>query len=459
MTALQKRVAKRWYKTAHRLNPAQLIALAFVGIILAGSALLMLPAASRSGESVGFVPALFTATSATCVTGLVVFDTYIQWSGFGQIVILCLIQIGGLGFMSIASIFYLLGRKKMGLRQRMLISQALSLNDLNGVVRLQRHVLFGTFAFEGAGALILTLYFWKDYGLWRALRWGVFHSVSAFCNGGFDILGCLTPGGSLLHFQTDYVVCLTLGVLIAVGGLGFFVWEDLFRFRKTKRLTVYTKLVLLTSGALILAGTGAVCLFEWNNPATIGNMTVPQKLLSGLFQSISTRTAGFAALDQAALTEGSKAFCILLMLVGGSSGSTAGGIKTVTVCVLLLAAANRLRGRGRVSAFGREIAQEQIGNAMALVVMMVILSLGGGLFLVGVEGVSFLNGWYESASAIATVGLSAGLTPSLGLASRLLLIVYMYFGRVGLMTISLGFLAGDRAKERFHYAETKLLIG
>lgn len=459
MAGWRKTVGKRLRWAARRLSPARLIALVFAGIILLGACLLMLPAAARDGQSCGFLPALFTATSATCVTGLVVFDTYVQWSGFGQIVILLLIQIGGLGFMSIASMFFLLSRKKMGLRQRMLISQALSLNDLSGVVRLQKHVLLGTFGFEGAGALLLTLYFWKDYGLWRALRWGVFHSVSAFCNAGFDILGCLTPGGSLVRFQTDYAVCLILGFLVAVGGLGFFVWEDIIRSRRFSKLTVYTKLVLLTTAVLIVGGTAAVCLFEWNNPATLGPMTVPQKLLAGLFQSISTRTAGFAAIDQAAISQGGKAVCIFLMLIGGSSGSTAGGLKTVSACVLLLATVSRLRGRSRVSAFGREIAPGQVGDAMAIAVMMVFLSLFGALFLAGADGVAFLDGWYEAASAIATVGLSAGLTPGLSAVSKVLLIVYMYFGRVGVMTISLGFLSDDRAKERFHYAETKLMIG
>lgn len=442
-----------------RATPAQIFALVFLGIILLGAGLLTLPFASRSGVSCGFGPALFTATSATCVTGLVVYDTYVQWSAFGQIIIIMLIQIGGLGFMSVASIFYFMSKRKMGMRYRMLISQSMSVDSLSGVIRLQKHVLFGTLGFEGAGALALTLYFWKDYGAWRAIRWGVFHSVSAFCNAGFDIFGCLTPGGSLVRFSTDPVVCLVLGFLVIVGGLGFFVWEDVFRARRWKRLTVYSKLVLLSSLVLLAGGTAMIGLFEWNNPSTLGPMTVPQKLLAAFFQSVTTRTAGFAAINQAGLTQGGKAASILLMLVGGSSGSTAGGLKTVTVCVLLLATANQLRGRTHIRVFDREIPAANVRDASALAVMMGALSILGSLVLVGLDGVSFLDGWYETASAIATVGLTAGLTPSLCGISKALLIVYMYFGRVGLMTISLGFLAGNEAQERFRLAQTRLMIG
>lgn len=324
--------------SSNRLSTTRIIALCFAGIILTGALLLTLPVASRSGESCGFLTALFTATSATCVTGLILVDTFVQWSGFGQIVILSLIQIGGLGFMSIASIFAFSLHKKLGLKQRMLLAQAMSLNDVEGVVRLQKHVLVGTFSLEGLGALILFFRFLPGYGPWNALKWGVFHSVSAFCNAGFDILGVLQPGSSLMLFQTDPVVCLTIMALIVVGGLGFFVWEDVLRAVRTRawrRLSVYSRLVLTCTGLLILVGAGVICAMEWNNPATLGPMTVPQKLLAGSFQSVTTRTAGFAAIDQGAMGESTKAMSIVLMLIGGSSGSTAGGLKTVTVAVLL----------------------------------------------------------------------------------------------------------------------------
>jgi len=442
-----------------RIGTTRLIALAFGLIILVGTLLLMTPAASRSGESCGFTPALFTATSATCVTGLVLFDTWTQFSGFGQIVILCLIQIGGLGFMSAASILVFLMGKKVSMKSRLLMAQAMSVEDMSGVVRLQKLVLVGSFTIEGIGALILTLRFWPEFGFAKALKWGIFHAVSGFCNAGFDIMGSETPGMSLIPFNDDPIVCLTLGTLVVLGGLGFFVWEDIWRSRCFKKLSVYSKLVLIITGALLLSGTAAILILEWNNPATLGPMSIPQKLLNAFFQSITVRTAGFVSIDQATLTESGKVVSILLMLIGGSSGSTAGGMKTVTLLVMILFIWARARGKETVTVFKRTIPNSQILDAMTITVIMFCLALFGGLFISVTSGFSFLDGWYEAASAIATVGLSAAGTANLSFISKYLMIIYMYFGRVGILTISLGFMLGDRAKERFRYAETKLLIG
>ena len=451
----------RLFNLKHKkaISPTKIIALTFAAIILLGALLLTLPAASRDGVSCGFRPALFTATSATCVTGLVLYDTWTQWSGFGQTVILCLIEIGGLGFMSAASIVVFSLRKKVGLKQRMIMAQALSLNDMQGVVRLQKVVLVGSLTIESIGALILTVHFWPEYGFVQALRWGVFHSVSAFCNAGFDILGCITPGASLMEFNSDPVVLLTLSALVVIGGLGFFVWEEIAQKRKFKTFSVYTKLVLLTTGVLLLAGTVVICLLEWNNPATLGSMSLGDKLLNGFFQSVTLRTAGFASIDQAALTEGGKGASMLLMLVGGSSGSTAGGIKTVTILVLLLFIGTRARGRETVCAFKRTIPNDKVMDAMTIAVIIVSLALFGGIFISATSPVTFTDGLYESVSALATVGLTAGVTASLSVPAQLLIMIYMYFGRVGVLTISLGFLIGDRAEERFRYAQTNLLIG
>lgn len=459
MSYLRHLLRLRLMESSKRLSTTRIIALSFAAIILIGALLLTLPVASRSGQSCGFFSAIFTATSATCVTGLVLFDTYVQWSGFGQVVILCLIQIGGLGFMSVASMFAFSMHRKMGLRQRMLLAQAMSLNDIEGVVRLQRHVLIGTFTLEGLGALILTLRFWPSFGFFTALKWGVFHSVSAFCNAGFDILGRIAPGSSMIPFQTDPVVCITLMFLIIIGGLGFFVWEDILRCRSLRKLTVYTKLVLICTAFLILSGTALVCILEWDNPQTLGAMTIPQRLLAGGFQSVTTRTAGFAAVDQAAMGEATKAVCAVLMLIGGSSGSTAGGMKTVTVVVLLLAAVASARGQSKVTVFKRSVSDRQVRDAMTITVMMVTLCFFGGVFLSADSGIPFLDSLFETASALATVGLSANVTPLLDLPSQILIMAYMYFGRVGILTISLGFLMGDRVEERYRYAETKLLIG
>lgn len=458
---------RRWQITFQRwanqlltkLGTTRIIALAFALIILIGTLLLMTPAAARDGVSCGFRPALFTATSATCVTGLVLFDTWTQFSGFGQIVILCLIQIGGLGFMSAASIFVFLLRGRVSMKQRLIMAQAMSLNDVSSVVRIQKWVLMGTFTIEGVGAAILTLRFWPEHGFFKALRWGVFHSVSAFCNAGFDIMGSDAPGMSIIPYNTDPVVCLTLAALVILGGLGFFVWEELYRLRDLKKLSVYSKLVLIITAALLALGTVAIAALEWNNPATIGEMSTPGKLLASFFQSVTVRTAGFSGVDQAALTEAGKAVSILLMLVGGSSGSTAGGMKTVTLLVMLLFIWARARGREHVTVFKHTIPNSQALDAMTISVIMVLLAVFGAVAICVSSGFSFLDALYESASAMATVGLSAGGTPNLSVFAQYLIIVYMYFGRVGVLTISLGFLMGNRAQERYRYAQTKLLIG
>lgn len=457
---LRARLFAFWMKKRPKsLSATKIIALVFAAIILLGAGLLTLPAASRSGVSCGFRPALFTATSATCVTGLVMFDTFSQWSGFGQVVIISLIQIGGLGFMSAATLLVFMLRRRIGLKQRLVMAQALSVSDMDGVVRLQRTVLVGSFTIEGIGALILLLRFWPEYGFVTALKWGVFHSISAFCNAGFDIFGCFTPGASLMEFQSDPIVLLTLGTLVVIGGLGFLVWQEIAEKRTFKQFSVYTRLVLVTTLVLILTGWVLTCLLEWNNPATLGSMNFFDKLLNGLFQSVTLRTAGFASIDQALLTEGGKAMSIVLMLIGGSSGSTAGGLKTVTFIVLFLFMASRARGRDAVCVYKRTIPQRQVLDAMTIAFIMITLAMFGGIFISATSPIAFTDALYEAVSALATVGLTAGATGSLSIPAQLLIIVYMYFGRVGVLTISMGFLTGDKAEERFRYAETNLLIG
>ena len=446
----------RWKKG---LSPAQSIAIAFAVIILIGTILLSLPAASRTGEAHGVVDALMAATSATCVTGLVPGDTFTMWSDFGQTVLLVLIELGGLGFMSMASLVILLLRKKVGLRQRMMMAQALSLDDMQSVWKLQKWVLGGSLLIQLTGAGILFLRFLPDQGVATALKWGVFHSVSAFCNAGFDLFGQLQPGASVMPFQNDPVVLLTLSALIAVGGLGFFVWEEVVRLHSFKKFSVYTKLVLLATAVLILSGTLLTLVFEWNNPATLGPMSVGEKLLNGFFQSVTLRTAGFAAVDQALLTDSGKAVSMVLMFIGGSSGSTAGGLKTVTFVVLILFILARIRGKSHVTVFRRTVPTEKVTDAMTLTSVMFLLALFGGIFICATSPVDLTNGMFESVSALATVGLTAGVTPLLSLPAKLLIIVFMYFGRVGVLTLSLGFLSGDKAQERFRYATTNLLIG
>lgn len=447
---------KKVNKKMLRLAPTQIIAITFAVIILLGTTLLMLPISSQNGQSAGFRPALFTATSATCVTGLVLYDTGAQWSSFGQAVILCMIEIGGLGFMSVACIVIFMLRRKIGLRQRMVMAQALSINEMEGVVRLQKWVLLGSLIIQLTGAVILFLRFLPEQGIGTALKWGVFHSVSAFCNAGFDILG---TGQSIATLNHDPVVMFTLMGLIVIGGLGFFVWQEVVTIRKWKNLSVYTRLVLTVTAALILGGAALILLLEWNNPNTFGGMSVSQKLMNGLFQSVTLRTAGFAAVDQALLTDGSKGLSLLLMLIGGSSGSTAGGVKTVTFLVLCLFVISRARGRSTVTVLHRNVPHEKVLDAATIVGLVVFLALSGAVLITATSQVSFTNAIFETVSALATVGLTAGVTPLLSIPAQFVIILFMYFGRVGILTLSLGFLMGNQAQERFRYADTNLLIG
>ena len=441
------------------MKPGRLIVLVFLGIILLGAGLLCLPAASRSGQPTDFLTSLFTATSATCVTGLIRVDTGTHWSMFGQAVILILIQVGGLGFMTIACLFFFALRRRIGLRQRMVIAQALGSDSYSGLVSLVRNILRGTAAVEGAGALILFFRFLPEFGFGRALWYGVFHSVSAFCNAGFDVLADVDVGGSLCRYVSDPVVNLTIMALIVIGGLGFAVWGDIRHNRRFSRMQVYTRLVILITLVLIFGGAGIIAALEWNNPGTIGGMTVPQKLLAVLFQSVTLRTAGFASFDQNALRDVTKAFCDMLMLVGGSSGSTAGGVKTVTVGVILLATWSTARGRSDVRVMRRTIPQRAVSSALALFILVLAISMFGALFLCVTDGVSLENAVYETISALCTVGLTTGITPALSAASQIVLIVLMFFGRLGIMTISVGFMAADPAEDRVKYAETKIMIG
>ena len=454
------RLARSLRKKGPVMSISRLMALSFLGIILLGTLLLSLPAASRNGRPAGLLTSLFTATSATCVTGLVLRDTWSQWSGFGQTVILLMIETGGLGFMSAASLAYMTLRRRIGMRQQMVMAEAIGAASMTNVVSHQKKLLIRAFAVEGIGAAILTFRFLAEYPLPQALKLGIFHSVSAFCNAGFDILGFRAPGSSLALYHTDPVVSLTIGALVVLGGLGFLVWDEVLEERKTPRTwSVYTRLVLITTGVLLLLGMALTCLLEWNNPATLGPLAPGQKLLAALFQSVTLRTAGFAGLDQGALTPAGKAVSIFLMLIGGSSGSTAGGLKTVTLVVLLMFLWNRMRGRYTVSVFHRTIADDHVLNAITIFILMVSLSFIGATVIAATSPAGFTDSLYESVSAIGTVGLSTGITAKMSLPAQIMIMIYMYFGRVGVLTLSVGFLKKKPAGENFRYANTDLLIG
>ena len=442
------------------MHAAMVIAVGFALIILAGALLLMLPCAAKSGRATPFIDALFTATSATCVTGLVTVSTAVHWSLFGKCVILLLIQIGGLGFMSVMTAASLLLRRTITLRERMVIGAGFGLDSSGGIVRLMRRVLVGTFLFEGVGAGLLSIRFVQQFGPLRGVGMGVFHAISAFCNGGFDLMGTPDdPFCSLVHYADDPLVNLTIMALIVLGGLGFFVWSDVWDHRRSRRLSLHRKLVLAMSGVLLGGGFVLTLLFEWSNPATLGGMSVPHRLLAAAFQTVTLRTAGFASFDQNALRDVTKAVCDVLMFVGGSSGSTAGGVKTVTVGVLVLAAVGTARGRTHITAFKRTIPQSTVANAGSIALLMLTLGAVGAGTIAVIDGVSFENAIYETISALCTVGLTTGITSGLSLASCLILIIFMFFGRVGIMTISVGFMMANPAEDRITYAQTRVMIG
>lgn len=450
---------RRRLHSGRGMNPSRIVAGSFALIILVGAIALCLPIATRTGESVGFLTALFTATSATCVTGLVLVDTWLTWSGFGQAVLLLLIQLGGLGFMTFMTLASLALHKRIGLSQRLLMVSALNLNDMDGVVRVVRHALMGTFLMEGLGAVVLSACFIPQYGLGRGIWYGVFHAISAFCNAGFDLMGHQGPFSSLSGYAAQPVVLAAVMLLIVVGGLGFVVWEDILRNRRWKNFTLYTKMVLAMTLALIVGGTVLLLAVEWDNPATLGAMPWWEKSLNALFQSVSLRTAGFNTIDQAGLRDSSQVLGITLMLVGGSSGSTAGGLKTGTLAVLLLALRAGFRGSEEVTLRGRSISHRRVMNALTLFLTVVVLFLVGSMALSLVDELPYLQSAYEVASAMATVGLSAGLTPQLSLFSRGLIVLLMYTGRIGLLSFSIAFLYKSRFTHKLKYPTFDIMIG
>jgi len=442
------------------LPPSAIMALGFLLLILVGAIILTLPFSSRSGRPTPLLDALFVATSASCVTGLVTVDTATHWSGLGQLVIIILIQIGGLGFMTMASIASFAIRRTFTLRERMVMSAGMSLSENAGIVRLTSRVLKGTLFFEGLGALLLSIRFIPRYGFGVGLKMGIFHSISAFCNAGFDLMGTTeAPFVSMTGYVNDPLVCWTLMGLVVVGGLGFFVWNDVWNRRSFRSLRLHTKLVLITSGALLLIGFSFTLLFEWNNPNTLGELPVEQKIMSAAFQTVTLRTAGFNTIDEAALTGPSQALACFLMLIGGSPGSTAGGIKTTTLAVLLLCTISALHGKTEISAFGRAISQRTVMNAVTMAAVGAVCSVAGACAVCYWESAPFHACLFETTSAIATVGLSMGLTPSLCAASRLLLILFMYLGRVGVLTLGIAVLMRHREPPRISFPEEQVMVG
>lgn len=414
--------------------PNQVIALGFLGIIVTGALLLMLPLANRDGQGLSFLDSLFTATSATCVTGLVVADTWSQFNLLGQIILLLLIQVGGLGYMTMMLQASLLLGKKVGLRQRSMMMESVSAERLSDVLTLLRYILRGTAAIEGAGALLFAIRFVPELGAARGLWYAVFHSVSAFCNAGFDLMGFREPYSSLTHYVFDPLVNLTAVALILLGGLGFLVWRDVMEKGLRFRLySLHAKLILTATLILTLGGT---VLFWWaENGNLLAGMDGGQKLLVSLFQAVSPRTAGFNTVDLAQLTSGGGLLTIVLMFIGAGPGSTGGGVKITTVVVCLLTLSSYIRGRREVGAFNRRLDEEQIHRSAAGVTLYMTLAMAGGFLILATQPFPLQDALFEVFSAMSTVGLSTGVTRELSAVNRAVIIVMMYCGRIGSLTM------------------------
>ena len=421
------------------LSHAQIMALGFLGIILIGAFILMLPISSKNNEVTDFLSALFTSTSATCVTGLVVFDTFTHWSVFGQIVILCLIQIGGLGFFTIGVRLTMFLRRKISLSQRGMLQESINTLKLSGILKLVKKIVWGTFLIEGSGAILLSIRYIPEFGVTRGIYYSIFHSVSAFCNGGFDLMGINGEYISLTRYSGDILVNITISLLIIIGGLGFVVWDDLtvnkFKFKK---YMLHTKIVIVMTLVLIVGGSIMFYLFERNN--LMQDMSLKDTFLTSSFSSVTARTAGFNTIDTGSLTVASKLFNSILMFIGGSPGSTAGGVKTVTIMVILVYVWSNIRGKRGANIFNRRLDDGSIKKAfnvfsisfsLAIIATIAICALQPEL---RVEDIIF-----EVSSAVGTVGMSTGITRELCMVSKIIIIILMYCGRLGSLTFAISF--------------------
>lgn len=441
----------------HRLNQVQYIALGFFFIILAGSLILTLPIASRSGEWTPFLDSMFTATSATCVTGLVVYDTFTHWNVFGQLVILLLIQIGGLGFITVGVGFSMAFRRRIGLWQRDLLKESINAMEIGGIVKLSRKIFIGTALCEGAGAILLATRFIPEFGFVKGIYYSIFHAISAFCNAGFDLMGGQQPYASFTAYATDPVINITIMLLIIVGGLGFVVWSDVVskRFR-WKNYCLHTKMVI--SVTLILIFGGALLLFLFEQGGTIKGMSTGDQILTSLFGSVTARTAGFNTVDTGALQPESKLLTIVLMFIGGSPGSTAGGVKTTTIAVILIYVISNLRGESGCNVFHRRIGDEVIKRASMVFCLNLFLGLTSVTLILATSNLHMSDVLFEVYSAISTVGMTTGITRDLNVVGRIVIIILMYCGRIGSMTFALSFVAKPETKG-LSLPEEKITIG
>jgi trk system potassium uptake protein TrkH len=442
-----------------QLTPPQVLVLGFAAIILIGACLLMLPIASTDGNPLPFIDALFTATSATCVTGLVVVDTGTHFTTFGQIVIISLIQVGGLGFMSMATLIFFVLRRRITLKERLLLQEALNQGSMEGIVRLFRKVILYSLTIEGIAAVIFTIRWSFDLGFPKALYYGIWHAISFFNNAGFDLFGPITgPFSSLTGYANDFITNVVTMALIILGGIGFIVMSDLIDFKKTRKISLHTKIVLTMSGFLIVFGAIVIFIFEFTNSRTLGSLEYGGKILASFFQSVTPRTAGANTVDLASLRQATQFFMIILMFIGASPGSTGGGIKTTTFTILIGAMIAMIRGKEDIVFFRFRLAKDRILKAITLTMIALFLVIFVSMVLSTTENAAFLKILFEVTSAFGTVGLSMGLTPHLTTLGKVMISLTMFAGRLGPITLAYA-LQPKKEKELYRYPEGKITIG
>lgn len=441
----------KWLK----LSPPQILALGFAAAILVGTILLMLPVSSRTGEPISGIDAMFTAASAVCLTGLVVVDTGTSFSAFGHTVILLLIQLSGLGFMTMATLFALVFKRRISLKDRLVLQEAMNQSSIEGIVRLIRRVFIYSLTFEACAAVLFTLRWAWDMPIGKAIYFGVFHSVSLFNNAGFDLFGDFH---SLTDYVDDPLVNIVSMLLIISGGIGFVVLSDLIDFRQKRKLSLHSKVVLSMSGALIFIGAIIIFIFEFTNPLTLGSLDGGGKVLASFFQSVSPRTAGANSIDIGGLRQATQFFIIILMFIGASPGSTGGGIKTTTFMVMVGAVFAMMRGREDIVMFRYRLAQERVLKALTIALLALLLVLTVSMILSTTEDADFLEILFETTSAFGTVGLSMGLTPDLTVFGKILISLTMFAGRLGPLTLAYA-LGPKKGKELYRHPEGKMIIG
>ncbi len=455
---MQKNASEKNIPPRTPVNSGRFLALGFAAVILIGTLLLMLPISSAGSAALSPLSALFTATSAVCVTGLTVINVSEALSRFGQVVLLCLIQVGGLGFLVFSTLLFMLIGRRITLKDRLLLRDSLNTEQLSGLLSLIVWVFKMTACVEGAGALLLSLYFIPHYGWAEGSFMSIFHSISAFCNAGFDILG----SSSLIALQHEPLVLIPLMLLITVGGLGFALISDLVHNHRFSKMTVHTRLVLIMTGILTASGAVLIGILEWNNPSTLGAMdSIWQRILNSLFQSVTLRTAGFAAIDQASLTPASKLLCSVYMFIGAAPASTGGGVKLTTFAALILLIASIARGQQQTVLFRHTLPRHQTERATCVFLIAFAVVIADILLLSIAEPAhSLADIMYESVSAFATVGLSCNLTPSLSVFGRLIVIITMFIGRVGPLTLTLAIARRQSTvRDKLKYPDVDIMIG